>query len=171
MALIHHYMEVEVNESRPSIPELALKVGHGRRIANFAIDKVISLAALIVLGIFIMPEAYLDSDNSVLDYVLEAVGLLVYYLLVEVPTGRTVGKLVTKTVVVDEHGNKPSVGQLVTRSFSRIVPFEHFSFLGNTARGWHDQWSDTYVIMLEDHQKKNEVDTLDSIFLDEGADK
>ncbi|MDP4952365.1 MAG: RDD family protein [Flavobacteriales bacterium] len=171
MSLNEHSMEVEVSESKPSIPDLALKVGHGRRIANFAIDKIISLAIIIVLGIFFMPVSYLDSDNTILDYVLETVGLLVYYLLIEVPTGRTVGKLVTKTVVVDEHGNKPSVGQLVTRSFCRIVPFEHFSFLGNTARGWHDQWSDTYVILLEDHQKKNEVDTLDSIFLDEGAAK
>ena len=45
-------MEVEVSESKLSIPDLALKVGHGRRIANFAIDKIISLAIIIVLGIF-----------------------------------------------------------------------------------------------------------------------
>ncbi len=32
------------------------------------------------------------------------------------------------------------------RSFSRLIPFEAFSFLGTPCRGWHDSISKNYVV-------------------------
>ena len=69
-----------------------------------------------------------------------------YYTVFEAAAGRTLGKFVTGTKVVDQYGNKPSTKDAFLRSLSRFVPFEPFSFLGNTARGWHDTWTNTYVV-------------------------
>lgn len=53
----------------------------------------------------------------------------------------------TKTVVIDEYGNKPDLGTLLLRNVIRIVPFEHLSCLGGKySYGWHDKWSETWVV-------------------------
>lgn len=162
-------MEVisETVEEKKSISELALKVGHGKRLANFFVDKIASLIIAVVIVLSIMPTSYFERDNPIMDYVLEAAALLAYYLLIEVPSARSLGKLITKTIVVDGDGNKASTSQLITRSFCRIVPFEHFSFLGNDASGWHDKWSNTHLILMEDYKKKSNSEALDSIFLED----
>jgi uncharacterized RDD family membrane protein YckC len=58
---------------------------------------------------------------------------------------RTVGKFITQTIVVDEHGEKPHHETILIRSLCRLIPFNPFSvlFLG---RGWHDSISKTYVV-------------------------
>jgi uncharacterized RDD family membrane protein YckC len=48
--------------------------------------------------------------------------------------------------VVKKDGSKPDIKTLVIRTLCRFIPFEPFSFLGATPRGWHDTYSDTYVI-------------------------
>ena len=69
---------------------------------------------------------------------------LSYFFVTEGIFGRSIGKFITGTVLVDENGEKPDFGSVVKRSFSRLIPFDNFSFLGN--RGWHDSISDTYVV-------------------------
>jgi uncharacterized RDD family membrane protein YckC len=69
-----------------------------------------------------------------------------YYVLCEATTGRTVGKLISRTRVVSESGGKPTFVQILQRSLSRMVPFEPFSFFSPTP-GWHDRWSKTRVIL------------------------
>lgn len=70
----------------------------------------------------------------------------VFYFVTEHYWQRTPAKWLTKTVVIDEYGNRPDMRSLLLRSLVRIVPFESFSFLGNDSRGWHDRWSDTWVV-------------------------
>lgn len=48
------------------------------------------------------------------------------------------GKGILGTVVVDAAGGCPSFGQIVGRCFSRLIPFDAFSFLF-AERGWHDR--------------------------------
>ena len=67
-----------------------------------------------------------------------------YYCFFEGIWGRTPGKFLIGTKVVDEEGDPPSFGQIVGRSACRLIPFEPFSFFG--ARGWHDSISHTYVV-------------------------
>jgi uncharacterized RDD family membrane protein YckC len=52
----------------------------------------------------------------------------------------------TPEPIVDASGNKPSFGKIVGRNFARLIPFEACSFLGSSARGWHDSLSGTYVV-------------------------
>jgi uncharacterized RDD family membrane protein YckC len=93
-------------------------------------------------------ESLFDEGNSSSQlwmYVLVYMAYVFYYTTLEAVTGRTVGKLITGTQVVDKDGKLPALGVIFRRSLSRIVPFEAFSFLGN-ARGWHDTWTDTWVV-------------------------
>jgi len=72
--------------------------------------------------------------------------MLLYYIPLEAAFGRTLGKLITGTKVVNEAGGTPTFGQIVGRTLCRFIPFEAFSFLSQEARGWHDSIPKTYVV-------------------------
>jgi uncharacterized RDD family membrane protein YckC len=71
-----------------------------------------------------------------------------YYLICEALLGATVAKFITGTRVVDDEGNHPSFGQVLGRTFARMVPFEWFSFFDTPPVGWHDDWSNTRVVLI-----------------------
>jgi uncharacterized RDD family membrane protein YckC len=76
--------------------------------------------------------------------ILVAVG---YFVLTEALFQRTLAKFITGTRVVTADGTQPSFGQIVGRSFARMIPFEAFSFLGSpNPVGWHDSLSGTRVV-------------------------
>ena len=79
------------------------------------------------------------------------------YAFCEFVWQRTPGKWLTKTVVIDEYGNKPSGGAIVLRSICRFVPFEPFSCLGDYSHGWHDRWSKTWVVTLEELEQLKKI--------------
>ena len=64
---------------------------------------------------------------SVFILIYRLIGFAFYFFLFEDWLQATPGKLITKTVVIDEYGQKPQRKQLVIRSFARLVPFEAFS--------------------------------------------
>ncbi|MBC8643239.1 RDD family protein [Flavobacterium lindanitolerans] len=70
---------------------------------------------------------------------------------------RTIGKFITKTVVVNINGEKPDTQEILVRSLCRLIPFETFSFLGAPNKGWHDSISKTYVVNKELLEKKKEL--------------
>ena len=86
--------------------------------------------------------------NGLVDRLFTALFLVVFYCTVESSlNGKTLGKFITKTRAVKLDGTKMDFNTVLKRSFSRIVPFEPFSFLGDDPpTGWHDRWSDTKVV-------------------------
>jgi uncharacterized RDD family membrane protein YckC len=60
----------------------------------------------------------------------------------------TLGKIITKSTVIDENGDKIGVGRAIGRTLSRLIPFEPFSFFFSE-RGWHDSITDTHVVKTE----------------------
>lgn len=72
--------------------------------------------------------------------------IIFYYLFFEVLFGRTPGKWLTSTGVVDLDGERPRPRQILIRSLARLVPLEPFSFLGASPSGLHDRWSRTRVV-------------------------
>lgn len=69
------------------------------------------------------------------------------YLMFEYKWQRTPGKFITRTRVIDEYGNPPLLSAVLLRTVIRWVPFEAFSCFGDPySRGWHDKWSNTYVV-------------------------
>jgi uncharacterized RDD family membrane protein YckC len=126
-----------------------------KRFLNYLIDRVAIVgifAALFFVGGLLENAGvisgvidFADEIGAVADFVLTALGTVFYYTLMESTFGRSLGKLVTGTKVINLEGKRPKVLTLLGRSFARLVPFEPFSFFGNGG-GWHDRWTDTRVV-------------------------
>jgi uncharacterized RDD family membrane protein YckC len=126
-----------------------IPAGKWRRFFNFLIDRVGAMGFGFVIGVGVGVSGWEAGLNFLLEHQIVS-GLLimiVYYVLLEGLTGRTLGKLITGTKVVNERGEPPSFAQTLGRTFSRFIPFEAFSFLGDDGRGWHDSVPGTYVVM------------------------
>jgi uncharacterized RDD family membrane protein YckC len=126
----------------------------GQRFLNYILDfifvTIIFVLICLFLGILIglfgldgLKNAMDGMGDSGWNLVLVVI-YLSYFFITEGIFGRSIGKLITGTVLVDENGEKPDFGTVVKRSFCRLIPFDNFSFLGS--RGWHDSISDTYVV-------------------------
>ncbi|MFD0863000.1 RDD family protein [Sungkyunkwania multivorans] len=146
-----------------------LYASKGKRFANYFTDLIIFYIVFIG-GALIYGMIYvsmggddveeqlmaLENANPLVDRLITLLIYGTYYFIAEsLLGGRTIGKYLTKTVTVDINGNKPTIGHTLKRSLSRMVPFEQFSFFGELGRGWHDQWSDTYVVDVEKLEAKN----------------
>lgn len=132
-----------------------------KRFLNYLLDLFIGIIVIaFVVGLILALLGFgeeLDSEfinSRVFNYLFT----FLYYLLFESLFGRTLGKFVTGTMVVNEDGGKPTFGQILKRSLIRLIPFEPFSFFGNKGNlgedgkhrpvGWHDKWSRTRVIEI-----------------------
>lgn len=125
----------------------------GERFANFIVDNVVLAGVTFGLGIALGVLALATDRPEIIENLeglpdlLLGLGIrMLYYIGFEALTGITIGKLVTGTIVVNEQGQRPTTGQVVGRSFARIIPFEPFSFLFMAPGGWHDTLSKTHVV-------------------------
>ena len=133
----------------------------GPRFGHFFID-LLFFQILIYSFDYILELIYYAVGESnpigiTVAFVLSISGLLLYpfmYFICEYFWQQTPGKLLTKTVVINEYGNKPDLRQIALRSLVRFVPFEAFSCFGdNYSYGWHDRWADTFVVKKEELKK------------------
>ena len=144
---IQHKEEIEIN--RP-----VMSVENGPRFGHFIVDLIVYQIIIYTIQYFfdLFSDITLESEkvNLTVQFINSIVIILAYplfYFIFEHYWQRTPGKFLTKTLVIDEYGNKPDARALLLRSFLRFVPFGAFSCLGDTySRGWHDKWSDTWVV-------------------------
>lgn len=94
-----------------------------------------------MLGVEIYPEA----ESSFGDYLSTYLFFFAYYSFMEMTYGKTFGKMITKTIVVDAEGKKLNPMSIVGRSLCRFIPFEAFSFIASPVV-WHDSISKTYCV-------------------------
>ncbi len=150
-----------------------LYASKGNRFANYIVDFIIILLVFYTIffgGIFIyysfaedtsgVDNFLLDLENTnpFLDRIFTAIVLAMLYFALEALTkGRSIGKYITKTKVVMEDGSSPTATDYLKRSFSRMIPFEPFSFLGSDGRGWHDTISKTYVVDIKSFEAKKRI--------------
>jgi uncharacterized RDD family membrane protein YckC len=127
--------------------EILLDASAGTRFANLIVDIICRMVFAFVLG-FVLALAGLPLRDPFVNIAFSLLSLLLYYVGFEGLFGRTPGKFVTRTRVVLEDGSKPSLGTILLRTVCRFVPFEPFSFLGGSSRGWHDRWSGTRVVVI-----------------------
>ncbi len=127
------------------------------RFGGFLLDLVFILIFEAIVGVAIAvlvltfgDESYIDSQEF--DILTRLLTFLVirpaYYIIFEGSSQASLAKMILGRVVVNEYGEKPSWGQIIGRSYGRIVPFEFFSCLGTL--GWHDTWSNTFVLRKKD---------------------
>jgi uncharacterized RDD family membrane protein YckC len=132
-----------------------LLVSSGTRFLNYIIDLVSFFVVLITIGVVLgiltnlfgmtALGLWVDGLGDLGWNVVAITVSIIYYTIMEGLFGRSVGKFITGSVVVDENGEKPSFGAIFKRSLCRYIPFDAFTFLGGS-RGWHDSISDTYVV-------------------------
>lgn len=146
------------------------------RFINFLIDYfftyllvILLYAVMMVIYSFVSGIDYLivadkvSNINSFLDRLVTAFFYALFMYLTEtISKGRSLGKLITGTMVVKENGGLPTGNDFLKRNFSRIVPFDALSFLGSL--GWHDSWSDTRVVKrksyLEALERENSIEDI-----------
>lgn len=135
-------------------------VGKGIRLLNLILDTVIFFLFFSVfffilgmiaemLGFYDLLD-FLDEDS----YLWNIIGILMsfaYYAFFESLLSVTPGKLITKTIVVTDDGDKPAFKTILIRTLCRLVPFEAFTFL-TSSRGFHDSQSKTRVITLNNYR-------------------
>ena len=123
-----------------------LAPGNGGRWFIFDFEKMltIKIAFRIYVNVF---------DNSPtsksFDYVIGFILIVLYYTLIEASTGRSIGKYITGTKIVNMQGEKPNTSTIIIRSMCRCIPFEPFSFFNSKASGWHDSMSGTRVVNVK----------------------
>lgn len=126
------------------------KVSSLTRFIHCIIDTIafVILAILIgfILGLFINVAD--QGLINILGYLMLAGGFFGYYVFMETKYQKTIGKFISKTRVVNKNGAKPDLGDIVRRTFCRLIPFDGISFLF-TANGFHDRLSDTTIIKDE----------------------
>ncbi len=111
------------------------------RLGNLLIDSV-------VIVIFIMLSSYLLRDIVSQDQ-MKIGGIVfyyVYYFVMEYTFGQTIGKIFTKSKVVDVNNKgHPKFIQIFIRTLSRLIPVDFVSYLFNK-QGIHDYFSKTKLI-------------------------
>lgn len=118
-----------------------------RRFVNRVVD-VVTIFSIAATALNMLQLASYSLDNVVFA-ILAVLASIYFYVILEMYFHTTVGKSLTNTTIVDEYGNYPSFGQILTRTICRFIPFEGFSFLNEEGRGWHDTISNTYVVKTE----------------------
>ncbi|WP_313804846.1 RDD family protein [Flavobacterium sp.] len=139
----------------------------GQRFGNYIIDLVIQYALLFLFGVLLAVIATAIGNTDILEwlgniptiqsYAIGYLVMLLYYASTEIFLSRSIAKYITQTVVVDQFGEKPDSSTIAKRTLCRMIPFNHFSFLGGGARGWHDSISDTYVVQKKVFEEKKRL--------------
>lgn len=146
----------DLDEDLPEVPAYTPKSASKLlRLINFIVDTALSNAVLLAFLAaveFATPgsddwEPGLAAEVELFSTIFILVLAVGYYVVWEATTGRTPGKYLTGTKVVDAQGQRPSFGQIVGRSLARFIPLEPLSFITRyERRGWHDRLSKTYVV-------------------------
>jgi len=151
-------------------PDLPLATT-GQRLVNCIVDQVAAmLIAYLLAFVFGLVEgiaAMLEGIpvetygiTSIVSYLLGFATIVVYYGVCESVSGRTIGKLVSGTIVVNRDGSSVAFRRAWRRTFCRLIPFDQFSFLAGKGHpvGWHDEFSRTYVITLRRRRTRDAED-------------
>ncbi|MES2241025.1 MAG: RDD family protein [Bacteroidota bacterium] len=127
-----------------------------QRFLNLSIDLMFIYILVLSLGTTIILIALSANNFALSNWVnnLNAVEIsfytamvaFLYYYLTEQYFSRTIAKLITHTIVVNADGSRPAAKTFFIRTCCRFIPLEAFSFFGFASRGWHDSFSETYVV-------------------------
>ncbi len=108
------------------------------RLYNFLIDSIIFF--IIVLVFSMLLKEYIERQN--LKYLMILLYYL-YYFILELTIGQTIGKIITKTRVVNiDNSEKPNFIKILIRTISRLIPIDFLSYLFSS-NGIHDILSKT----------------------------
>lgn len=106
--------------------------------------------------------------------IITAVIVLGYYPVMEAGWGRTLGKFVTGTIVVDEFGQIPRIGPVLLRTLLRLVEVDPFLVGGIPAgiavlaskhkQRLGDMAANTYVVLVQDLERAKHSNPIHDVF-------
>ncbi|REG88385.1 RDD family protein [Flavobacterium aquicola] len=92
---------------------------------------------------------YEDYVNGIIFHIILAstflISILTYYSILEFYFQKTLGKIVTRSKVVAENGEKATFRKIILRTICRFIPIDWVSFIFSR-NGMHDKLSKTKVI-------------------------
>lgn len=139
----------------------------GLRFANYLVDYII--AAIFQYAVLLMPIFMMDAGDvespayGIFSLLFSLIVYVLYFALTEyLFKGRTLAKFITGTKAVTVEGNDLDFTTALIRSLCRLIPFEPFSFFGET--GWHDSISKTRVVSVNEfEQNRLKFNSIDQI--------
>jgi uncharacterized RDD family membrane protein YckC len=123
------------------------------------IDRFIHMFFDIIIMVFLMfvileliVNYYKFQSESIPEWLGNRFVIFIFYLFIrftyypffEKIFGATPGKFLTNSRVINLKSEILDTANIFERTFYRHIPFEAFSFFGK--RGWHDSFSETYVV-------------------------
>lgn len=133
------------------------QAGSGKRFANYLIDYVSFYVLMYLLSYVLVEVSYelavilYGEGYDLLGNLLTLLLYGMYMGLIEAMfKGRSLGKIMTGTVAVNEDGSRISGQTALLRGLCRAVPFNALSALGSRCYPWHDRWTKTYVVNYSD---------------------
>lgn len=145
-------IDVLITENKTIVTD----TGKWQRFFHWIIDlTVMSLIAIPV----IISLVYWLSDSGILRgnetlhmffrgrwslYTIIFIFILIYYPVSEILFGSSPGKFLTESRVVNSKAEFPNSSTIFLRTLCRNIPFDALSFFSK--RGWHDSFSETYVV-------------------------
>ncbi|MBO6828560.1 RDD family protein [Flagellimonas sp.] len=113
------------------------------RLYNFLLDSIVFFIVVVLISIVLKKQVERES----LKYFIIPL-YYVYYFVFESISGQTIGKMITKTVVVNvNHSNRVGLSNIFWRTIARLIPIDIFSYLFSN-RGIHDILSKTQLKKL-----------------------
>jgi len=149
-----------------SMPRPVQIVPTGTRFGYFIVDLILNI--ILQFGVsFLFMEFIPASDKSgEFQKLVSFLFYYGYYFVFEQVFGQTPGKMLLGYVVINKYAQLPTVSETAIRTLCRLIPFEGLSCF-NEKGGWHDRFSNTYVVSKEERQK---LLTLISGLSETGAD-
>lgn len=138
--------DVDNNEKERDIDKLL--VGVEFRFLHYLIDSIMIIVLGSILIAFIFSFVKPTIEEALLNFLIYFVYFLVYflyYIVLENKYQKTFAKFITKSKVVRFDDNKPTLNDIVVRTFCRFIPFEAFTFIF-VKNGLHDYLSKTKVV-------------------------
>lgn len=128
-------------------PKQMPEASNGIRLANYVVDQLaIAVLTYLVMLFFAVnenAEGFFAEGSVQLPLTLLAVSIA-YYTISEFSSGKTLGKLLTGSVVQSEDGSSPQLSQCALRAILRMIPFYPLFFL--LGARLHDRLSNTQVV-------------------------
>jgi uncharacterized RDD family membrane protein YckC len=118
------------------------EINKGTRIINVLIDFTVIGIVLSISSVIL--------GSMVDENIMFLVIFILYYFCFEAFYGRTLGKRVTNTVVLNPDNSRPGKLKILIRTLLRLNPFDGISYLFGIEQGTHDYLSGTRL-------KKREV--------------
>lgn len=146
--------------------QVVTRTGAMTRFIHFFADAT---AVIVILYILLFATIYLSEQFGRRPLWLESpivirlspflLYLIYVWFMESFAGGRTLGKMLTGHVVVNDEGQPPQSGQVALRTLLRLIPIDPISvWFDPYGIMWHDRWSRTRVIPKR--KKRQRVSTM-----------